>query len=237
MLRPLPHLIVADTRHRHRLRPHRTYTPCTTAYNSPATARHHWSRYATGHHLEDMTSNPPRNTTATDPTQLTTPTHHFEMRFTSTPRGARLARRLCAGRLDAWGIPYGTDTHDALTLIAAELCANAVQHGHVPGRDFHLQLSAHDRTVRIEVTDTRAERLPTPAADDPTGAQTNGRGLLLVAALADLWGWHPRPDSPGKTVWAQLTIPATSTTTSQRPSSAGGNAAPTTATALSVYAG
>ncbi|MFI6654089.1 ATP-binding protein [Streptomyces sp. NPDC050523] len=109
------------------------------------------------------------------------------------------------------------DAHDALALIAAELCANAVQHGHVPGRDFNLQLAVHDRTVRIEVTDTRGERIPTPAADDPIGSRTNGRGLLLVAALADLWGWCPRPDGPGKTVWAQLTIPATGTPAGQTP--------------------
>jgi anti-sigma regulatory factor (Ser/Thr protein kinase) len=156
-----------------------------------------------------MTSNPPRNTTATAITELPTPTRDFAMRFSSTPRGARLARHLCAVRLDAWGIPYGSDAHDALTLIAAELCANAVRHGHVPGRDFHFRLTSDDRTVRIEVTDTRGERLPVPAPDDPMGSRTGGRGLLLVAALADLWGWRPRPDGPGKTVWAQLTIPAT----------------------------
>ncbi|WP_155057518.1 ATP-binding protein [Streptomyces blattellae] len=155
-----------------------------------------------------MTSNSATRTAAPATTQLTAPTHHFAMRFSSTPRGARLARRLCAVRLDAWDIPYGTTAHDALTLITAELCANAVQHGHVPGRDFHLRLTAHATTVRIEVTDTRGERLPTPAPDDPTGSRTNGRGLLLVAALAGLWGWYPRPDGPGKTVWAQLTIPA-----------------------------
>ncbi|MFI5569909.1 hypothetical protein ACIA6T_21705 [Streptomyces sp. NPDC051740] len=42
------------------------------------------------------------------------------MRFTSTPRGARLARHLVAVRLDAWGIPYGTNDHDAIVLIVAE---------------------------------------------------------------------------------------------------------------------
>ncbi|TPQ23985.1 ATP-binding protein [Streptomyces sporangiiformans] len=147
-----------------------------------------------------MTSNPAGNTTTT--TQLPTPTHHFAMRFSSTPRGARLARRLCGERLDAWGIPYDSEVHDALTLIAAELCANAVRHGHVPGRDFHLRLTAHDRTVRIEVTDTRGERLPAEAPADPDGDHTDGRGLLLVAALADLWAWSPRADGPGKTTWA-----------------------------------
>ncbi|MFM9453409.1 ATP-binding protein [Streptomyces europaeiscabiei] len=153
-----------------------------------------------------MTSSPGAG--ATTNRELHTPTHHFAMRFSSTPRGARLARRLCGERLDSWGIPYGSDVHDALTLIAAELCANAVRHGHVPGRDFHLRLTACDTTVLVEVTDTRDERLPTPAPADPTGDRTDGRGLLLVAALADFWDWCPRADGPGKTVWARMTIPA-----------------------------
>ncbi|MDT0614330.1 ATP-binding protein [Streptomyces lancefieldiae] len=131
----------------------------------------------------------------------------FEMRFTSTPRGARLARRLAAHRLDAWGIPYGTGPHEEIVLVVGELTANAVRHGHVTGRDFHLlqRLSAPARTVRIEVTDTRTERtppgpetVPVPGAED-----TGGRGLLLVAGLATRWGWHLRSGGPGKTVWAE----------------------------------
>ncbi|WP_345634845.1 ATP-binding protein [Streptomyces thinghirensis] len=135
--------------------------------------------------------------------------HRFAMCFSSTPRGARLARRLCAHRLDAWGIPYGTDAHDVVTLIASELCANAVRHGHVAGRDFHLSLTADPATgtVRIEVTDTRGERLPRlPAAvpEDDDG----GRGLLLVEALADRWGCSHRAEGgPGKTVWAECAAP------------------------------
>ncbi|WP_324605043.1 ATP-binding protein [Streptomyces sp. NRRL S-1022] len=90
------------------------------------------------------------------------PDRSFAMCFTSTPRGARLARRQAAVRLDAWGIPCGTGPHDAIVLIVAELTANAVQPGHVPGRDFHLRLHAAPggRVVRVEVTDTRTERLP-----------------------------------------------------------------------------
>ncbi|MEU0743101.1 ATP-binding protein [Streptomyces sp. NPDC006134] len=134
------------------------------------------------------------------------------MRFTSTPRGARLARRLAAVRLDAWGIPYGTGPHDATVLIVAELAANAVRHGHVPGRDFrlHLHVTPDGRTVRVEVTDTRTERHPRrPAAPkDADGTEETGRGLLLVSGLATRWGWHPRPDGPGKTVWAEYALPA-----------------------------
>ncbi|MEV0304443.1 ATP-binding protein [Streptomyces prasinus] len=132
------------------------------------------------------------------------------MRFTSTPRGARLARRLVSHRLDAWGHPYASPANETVTLIAAELTANAVRHGHVPGRDFHLSLTeAEDGTLCVEVTDTRTERRPvagTPAqAPAPDGE--SGRGLLLVDALADDWGVRPRPTGPGKTVWAEYVLP------------------------------
>ncbi|MER6620619.1 MULTISPECIES: ATP-binding protein [unclassified Streptomyces] len=124
------------------------------------------------------------------------------MQFTSTPRGARLARRLVSHRLHAWGHVHTSPANETLTLIAAELTANAVRHGHVPGRDFHVCLTeTEDGTLRIEVSDTRAERHPAPGTPGPDGE--SGRGLLLVDALADDWGVLPRPTGPGKTVWAQ----------------------------------
>ncbi|MFE2103460.1 ATP-binding protein [Streptomyces sp. NPDC059468] len=128
----------------------------------------------------------------------------FTMRFTSTPRGARLARRLVSHRLNDWGHTYTTPVNETLTLIAAELTANAVRHGHVPGRDFHVQLTLAEGTFRIEVTDTRAEKQP-PASHPATDSLSeSGRGLLLVASLADDWGVSPRTAAPGKTVWAEL---------------------------------
>lgn len=137
------------------------------------------------------------------------------MRFSSTLRGARLARRMTENVLEAWGVPYGSEPHDELILVVAELCANAVQHGRVPGRDFELRLrlTTDDGSpaVQVEVTDTVAERVPSPrplvgAPDDPA---ESGRSLLLVAEFADDWGWHPRPDGdgPGKAVWARYTLP------------------------------
>jgi anti-sigma regulatory factor (Ser/Thr protein kinase) len=162
-----------------------------------------------------MTSKPGSPSRTTRPSRpadyLTAPhdllDHTFEMCFTSTPRGARLARRLAGHRLDAWGIPYATYAHDVVVLVVAELTANAARHGHVPGRDFQLvlRLSAPAGTVRIEVTDTRTERTP-PAPEAlcvPGPQDTGGRGLLLVAALATRWGWHRRLTGPGKTVWAE----------------------------------
>ncbi|GGW17156.1 hypothetical protein GCM10018980_09380 [Streptomyces capoamus] len=141
---------------------------------------------------------------------MTTPPHNitpgpgretgFTLRFTATPRGARLARRLASQQMDAWGWPYGTPVHDTVELLVAELAANAVTHGRVPGRDAELRLSAEAGRVRVEVSDTRGERLPVARAVPADG--DGGRGLVLVAALAKEWGTAPRAGAPGKTVWA-----------------------------------
>ncbi|QQC92025.1 ATP-binding protein [Streptomyces alfalfae] len=131
----------------------------------------------------------------------------FTQCFSSTPRGARLARRLVAHRMDTWGYPYTGEVNETLALITAELAANAARYGRtVPARDFRVHLAeAVDGTVRVEVTDTRAERLPVVAGVvDPEAER--GRGLLLVEALACRWGVMPRPDGPGKTVWAELRV-------------------------------
>ena len=84
--------------------------------------------------------------------------------------------------------------------------ANAVRHGHVPGRDFLLQLTLAEGIVRVEVTDTRAEKRPPASPPATDSLSESGRGLLLVAALADDWGVSPRRAAPGKTVWADLHV-------------------------------
>ncbi|MGW5211677.1 ATP-binding protein [Streptomyces sp. NPDC004051] len=135
----------------------------------------------------------------------------FAMAFTSTPRGARLARLFVAHCLDSWGHPYDSDVNGTLALITAELCANAVRHGRVPGRDFHVRLTteADGGRLRLEVSDTRAERRPAVTAPADPDAES-GRGLLLVTALADDWGVTDRCSRPGKTVWATVSTPSSS---------------------------
>ncbi|MFJ9356950.1 ATP-binding protein [Streptomyces mirabilis] len=132
-------------------------------------------------------------------------TDEFAMSFTSTPQGARLARLFVAHCLDAsWGHPYDSEVNETLTLVTAELSANAVRHGRVPGRDFHVRLTTEaGGELRLEVSDTRGERRPTvvPPADPDA---ESGRGLLVVTALADEWGVTDRLGGPGKTVWASL---------------------------------
>lgn len=125
------------------------------------------------------------------------------MWFTATPRGARLARRLVSHRLDEWGHGYDSAANETVTLIAAELAANAVRHGRVPGRDFEVRLVQLPGLLRIEVSGTRTERVPLLAVQEPPGDAESGRGLLLVAGLATRWGAVPRPAAPGKSVWAE----------------------------------
>lgn len=140
------------------------------------------------------------NQEISDPTPrlAAAPVRNFSIQLSSTPRGARLARLLATQQLRTWGLP----PHPA-ELILGELAANAVTHGRVSGRDFRLLLYVVGDTLRIEVTDTRGDRLPCPQHSAIDAESESGRGLLLVDALADRWGVVPGPP-PLKTVWAEV---------------------------------
>jgi hypothetical protein len=127
-----------------------------------------------------------------NPPELSTPIRHFSLQLSPTPRGARLARLLATEQLRAWGLPL-----DPARQVIAELSVNAATHGRIPDRDFRLLLYVVADTLRIEVTDTRDDRLP--ALSD------SSRGLLLVEALSDRWGVTPGLP-PRKTVWAELDL-------------------------------
>ncbi|MFJ9595565.1 ATP-binding protein [Streptomyces virginiae] len=124
----------------------------------------------------------------------------FTQRFTSTCRGARLARQLALVELHDWGFPESTALSADTGLLVAELAANAVRHGRVPGRDFELKLTLLEDFLRIEVSDARRDRRP---AVQPHAYQAeSGYGLRIVDAVAAAWGVTDR--IVGKTVWAEL---------------------------------
>ncbi|MET8943314.1 ATP-binding protein [Streptomyces sp. NPDC004542] len=137
-------------------------------------------------------------------TQLLSPTDHFSVLLSPTPRGARLARLLATDWMRTRDLPHRVT--EAAEHLVAELAANAATHGRLPGRDFRLALLARHVTLRIEVTDTRGDDLPRRYAPTPDGE--SGRGLLLVDALADRWGVKLGP-VPRKTVWAELDLSRT----------------------------
>ncbi|WP_318783830.1 ATP-binding protein [Streptomyces spectabilis] len=128
----------------------------------------------------------------------------FTRRINAGPRGARQARTLARDQLNGWGIPYGSELSDAAAQIVAELAANAATHGRVAGRSFELRLLLLAGTLRIEVADTRAECAPPLEVRLPPDEEESGRGLFLVAALAEAWGVQGR--EIGKTVWARLPL-------------------------------
>jgi anti-sigma regulatory factor (Ser/Thr protein kinase) len=134
--------------------------------------------------------------------QLAATVRTFAQLLSSTRRGARLARLLAVEQFRTWPIP--ASTAERAEQIVAELAANAALHGRVPGRGFRLALTLDSATgiLRIEVTDSRGEKPPVLLSNAESGSES-GRGLLLVAALADRWGTEPYPPS-GKTVWAEL---------------------------------
>ena len=145
--------------------------------------------------------------------EISTPTDELTQRLSSTPRGARLARHLTAQQLAAWGHPYDSDVNDTAQHLVAELAANAVTHGRVPGRDFELRLFLlPEDTLRIEVSDARGDRrlrfVTEPEAE-------GGRGLVILSLLAQAWGVDER--DVGKTVWAELSLKGSRSSPSPRP--------------------
>ncbi|MCC8478524.1 hypothetical protein C6W96_22050 [Streptomyces sp. CS149] len=131
-------------------------------------------------------------------TQPRARTGQFAVQLSATHRGARLARLLATEQLRSWGLPL----EDA-SLVIGELATNAALHGYVPGRDFRITLSVYGDVLRIEVADTRGDRLPEKR--DPDAESESGRGLLLVEALSVRWGTEHGP-FPRKTVWAEVAL-------------------------------
>ncbi|MEB3966219.1 ATP-binding protein [Streptomyces kunmingensis] len=109
------------------------------------------------------------------------------------------ARAFTAWALHDW---HAIERLDDVLLCVSELATNALLHGAPPGRGFRLHIGmCEDRVVRIEVHDsgggTVARNMPQPEAE-------GGRGLHLVAALADKWGVGER--DPGKSVWCEFGV-------------------------------
>ncbi|MFJ6571944.1 ATP-binding protein [Streptomyces sp. NPDC091292] len=115
------------------------------------------------------------------------------------------ARRICAARLRHWRLD---SLIDPAVLLTSELVTNALQHGH---GDIGLKVVHTTGEVRIEVTDGNPAPAQLTFADDE---DVSGRGLFIVAALADTWGVSDN----GRTTWAAFALAADPTNHSHRES-------------------
>ncbi|GGT40091.1 ATP-binding protein [Streptomyces atratus] len=119
-------------------------------------------------------------------------------------RSVPLVRQFVRETLVDWACEARAD--DVL-LCVSELVTNAVLHGVPPGRGFrlHLYMEPADGTLRVEVHDSGDGEVR-PADSWADSGEEGGRGLLLVAALADKWGVGER--NPGKVVWCEFEVSA-----------------------------
>ncbi|WP_308346129.1 ATP-binding protein [Streptomyces sp. ISL-66] len=115
-------------------------------------------------------------------------------------QSVRSVREFAAVTLHAWGV---TCRRDDVLLCVSELATNALLHGIPPGRGYRVRLVRFGDVVRVEVHDSGGGR---PRVEDRDPGAERGRGLLLVAAVADRWGVGVRV--PGKVVWCEFAVGA-----------------------------
>ena len=118
--------------------------------------------------------------------------------------GFARARAFTRETLSCWSLDHRSD--DA-TLVITELAANAVAHAVLRpaaggAAEVWLGLSLDPAHLLVTVSDP-ADEPPAYTPADVTALREHGRGLYIVDALAQEWGWTSRPPA-GKSVWAKL---------------------------------
>ena len=104
----------------------------------------------------------------------------------------RAARDTVRTALEGWN---RRDVHGDLELITSELVTNAIRHANSITLVLYLP---DDKTAMVEVWDDNPEGPAAPIIDLQA---EGGRGLLLVGALSNAWGW--RSTAGGKVTWAR----------------------------------
>ncbi|WP_405890462.1 SpoIIE family protein phosphatase [Streptomyces sp. NBC_01527] len=112
------------------------------------------------------------------------------------PTAPATARKHTRRTLTEWNVDE--DTAYAAELIVSELVTNAIRYGAPP-----LQLRLiRNRTLTCEVHDDSAT---SPQLRHARTVDEGGRGLFIVAQLAQRWGI--RYTTEGKTVWSEQALP------------------------------
>jgi anti-sigma regulatory factor (Ser/Thr protein kinase) len=120
------------------------------------------------------------------------------LKLTMDPQAAGRSRAFAAGVCALWSLEAVTDD---VILLVSELVTNAVVHARTKAE---LQLTRSRAVLTIAVADHASSR---PHASTRDRLAPAGRGLLLVARLADALGSYRLPGG-GKVVWCTLRLPA-----------------------------
>jgi anti-sigma regulatory factor (Ser/Thr protein kinase) len=113
------------------------------------------------------------------------------LRLPPEPSSAGAARRFVAAALGAGG-----EVAELAVLLVSELASNAVLHAQT---SFEIVVQLDEAWVRVEVCD---ESPAMPSLRTYLRESVTGRGLHMVAASADHWGYEAHGD--GKVVWFEL---------------------------------
>jgi anti-sigma regulatory factor (Ser/Thr protein kinase) len=113
-----------------------------------------------------------------------------------TPYSVRMARFYVRAALTYHDL--GDFAEDA-QAVTSELVSNAIEHAGAPQFGLQVVRLASLEAVAVMVTDPCP--LP-PVKRDLAANNEHGRGLHVVEALSDRWGWQSVP--PGKAVYAIL---------------------------------
>jgi anti-sigma regulatory factor (Ser/Thr protein kinase) len=123
------------------------------------------------------------------------------LEFAPLPTAVPCARLHAIHILREWGL---RDLADDAEMIVSELITNAIEASALlPERPpVSLRLLASEKSLLIEVWDHSPRDLEPREADADDEC---GRGLIVVAALADRWGWE-RTSRDRKVAWAELAL-------------------------------
>jgi anti-sigma regulatory factor (Ser/Thr protein kinase) len=104
------------------------------------------------------------------------------------------ARRFVAAALRRWDC--SDDFVELVLLLTSELVTNAYRHART---ETHVLVRFDGASVRIEVRDVGSGQPELRPVDTD---RVDGRGLQIVDALADRWGYDS--DDGGTAVWFEL---------------------------------
>ena len=88
-------------------------------------------------------------------------------------------------------------------LLVTELVTNAVKASRAMTQAFPVRLWLASDSARVLILVWDASLQP-PVRMDTSDEAENGRGLMLVEAISEQWGWYFREGNDGKAVWALL---------------------------------